>query len=264
MFLNRIGNKKRIAEQIYCHFPPHSVYLEPFFGCGGMLFQKPIAEDNIVNDNNGEVINCFMVAMKSPKELQEALEIMPYHKDLLDYFKTTTNIQDPVMRALKMLFLSNFTFMGHGETLKFTKNNQKIVLLKNLKNFFKSDFIKNTKFQSCDFRKFFKNLNYRNHNDKNKAFCYSDPPYLYTGNNYSEDFKQIKWTEQDFLDLIQIHIESGLRFAISEFDTPFIVEIAKQNKLNIIDIGERHNLNNKRVKILITNYDSKNVNLNLF
>ena len=69
---------------------------------------------------------------------------------------------------------------------------------------------------------------------------------------------------QDFLDLIQVHIESGLRFAISEFDTPFIVETVNKNKLNIIDIGERVNLGNKRTEILITNYNSKNVNLSLF
>ena len=41
MILRRLGNKKLIAEKIICHFPPHEIYIEPFFGAGGMFFNKP-------------------------------------------------------------------------------------------------------------------------------------------------------------------------------------------------------------------------------
>ena len=260
MFLNRIGNKTRIADKIYSHFPPHKTYLEPFFGCGGMLFnKKPIAKYNIVNDNNKEVFTCFMVAMTKPKELLRAIQVMPFHKDLLDYFKTT-KMTDDIMIALKVIFLSNFTFMGQGETLRFDNVNYKLNLIKKLKSFIASDFIQNIQLHNCDFRKFFTDVSFKNENAKNNAFAYSDPPYLNTENNYGENFKKIKWTKQDFLDLIQVHIESGLRFAISEFDDPFIIETAKQNNLNIITIGERLNLGNRRTEILITNYESKNLN----
>jgi len=32
MILRRIGNKKKIAADIHKFFPPHKIYIEPFFG----------------------------------------------------------------------------------------------------------------------------------------------------------------------------------------------------------------------------------------
>ena len=48
---------------------------------------------------------------------------------------------------------------------------------------------------------------------------------------------------------------------MSEFDHPFILEQAKQRDLNIIYIGERRNLKNKRTEILVTNYKNKQISL---
>jgi DNA adenine methylase len=50
MILRRLGNKSKIASEIYRHFPPHRTYVEPFFGAGGMFFNKPKAKYNILND----------------------------------------------------------------------------------------------------------------------------------------------------------------------------------------------------------------------
>ena len=43
---------------------------------------------------------------------------------------------------------------------------------------------------------------------------------------------------------------------MSEFDHPFVLEEAKRRNLNIINIGERKNLGNRRLEILITNYQN--------
>jgi len=51
--------------------------------------------------------------------------------------------------------------------------------------------------------------------------------------------------------------ETGCKFAMSEFDNEFILNQAKERNLNIIFIGERHNLKNKRTEILITNYQKE-------
>lgn len=50
MILRRLGNKQAIAHKIIPYFPPHKIYIEPFFGAGGMFFNKPKAKYNIVND----------------------------------------------------------------------------------------------------------------------------------------------------------------------------------------------------------------------
>lgn len=41
MVLRRLGNKAKIAGKIAEHLPPHKIYIEPFFGAGGMFFNKP-------------------------------------------------------------------------------------------------------------------------------------------------------------------------------------------------------------------------------
>ena len=41
---------------------------------------------------------------------------------------------------------------------------------------------------------------------------------------------------------------------MSEFDNEFILQQAKERGLNVIIIGERQNLKNRRTEILITNY----------
>jgi DNA adenine methylase len=44
-------------------------------------------------------------------------------------------------------------------------------------------------------------------------------------------------------------------FAMSEFDNDFILNQAKERGLNVITIGERNNIKNRRTEILITNYE---------
>lgn len=258
MFLNRIGSKRKLAKQIIPLFPNHKLYLEPFFGCGGLFFNKPLAEYNIVNDLNEDVINCFDVARKKPQELLEFLEITPCHQSLLKKWKKEVPESD-IERAVRMVLLSNYTYLGGGTNLKWTINNQKKLAIANLKDFLKSDYIKFTSFQATCYKKFFENLNFRSELDRNQAFCYSDPPYLNTKNNYANKFNAIKWVEEDFIELLKIHIQTGLRFAISEFDDPFILEACRQRNLNVIILGERGNLKNTRVEILITNYEAKNL-----
>jgi len=53
MILRRLGNKSKIAHEIQKYFPAHEIYIEPFFGAGGMFFNKPKAKYNIINDPSG-------------------------------------------------------------------------------------------------------------------------------------------------------------------------------------------------------------------
>ena len=57
MLIRRRGNKSKLAEKIIENFPPHEIYIEPFFGAGGLFFNKPLAKFNILNDLDKNVIN---------------------------------------------------------------------------------------------------------------------------------------------------------------------------------------------------------------
>lgn len=250
MILRRLGNKKKIAKDIQSHFPPHKIYIEPFFGAGGMFFNKPKAKYNIVNDLDSDVFNLFQVVMNQKEELEKAFYMMPIHSDLLDYWKDNLEV-DPVMRALRFLFLSNFTFMGKGTTLKIgTETHGKKNFNKKLDLCFET--IEGVQFTNFEYQKLFKSFQI-----KGGEFIYSDPPYLCTDDNYSNSF-----TEQDSFDLFECNEQTGCKWAMSEFDHPFILEQAKERNLNVITIGERQNLKNRRIEILVTNYE--NIQKDLF
>src|SRR6266496_430535 len=102
MILRRLGNKSKMAKTIVPYFPKHSIYIEPFFGAGGMFFNKPKVKYNIVNDLDGDVFNLFQIVTNRKDELIEQFEIMPIHSDLLAYWKENKE-PEPLRRALRFL-----------------------------------------------------------------------------------------------------------------------------------------------------------------
>ena len=84
--LNYPGSKKRIASWIIKHMPPHHSYLEPYFGCGAVLFAKQPAPIETVNDLDGEVVNFFRVIRdpESREKLQEWIAYTPYARQVYD------------------------------------------------------------------------------------------------------------------------------------------------------------------------------------
>ena len=256
MILRRLGNKSKLAESIYKTFPKHHVYIEPFFGAGGLYFNKPKAMHNIVNDIDDEVFNLWNVYTKQYDKLLEAIQNMPKSESLFNYWKTNDE-SDSVLKALRFLMLSNFGVMG-GSSLRTSVNNDKKILTDNYIN--NRNCIDDITICNLDFRKFYKNISYESMYVKNNftVLSYSDPPYLGTSDNYSHSFK-----EQDLIDLFDINCAlagkypSKYYFAISEFNNPFILEQAKQRNLNVIEIGERRNLGNRKMEILVCNYETE-------
>lgn len=53
------GSKWSLTDWIISLFPDHHSYLEPFFGSGAVLFNKPRSDIETVNDLDGNVINLF-------------------------------------------------------------------------------------------------------------------------------------------------------------------------------------------------------------
>ena len=64
----------------------------------------------------------------------------------------------------------------------------------------------------------------------------------------------------DFVDLLNVCINSGCKFAISEFNNPVVIDLAKEKGLEIIEITKRKTIRNINTEILIVNYE---VNFNM-
>lgn len=249
MILRRLGNKSKLADKILAHFPEHKIYVEPFFGAGGMFFNKPKSKYNILNDLDSEVFNLYqMVSLNKDKLIQELLK-MPISEDLWNYWKKNKET-DNIRKAIRFLFLSNFGFLGKPATLRFNSGNAINILINNIDKTHKMLF--GCEFMNTDFRNILDRISFKSDNEKFKTLIYCDPPYLDTGNNYNDSFN-----EKDSIDLFNCFSNFGGYFAMSEFDNEFILDQVSKRNLNIAIIGERRNLTNRKTEILITNYKTQ-------
>jgi DNA adenine methylase len=248
MILRRFGNKAGLADKIHAHFPAHDSYIELFFGSGGMFFNKPQSKYNICNDIDNEVYNLWSVMQTNSDELRDEIEQLPMHNTLWNDYKNK-KVENPILKAALFLMYSNFSYMGKGDTMRFTLNsNSKKILLQRFH--FTISKIKNVLFMCNDFRNVLSRISFTCI-EMGNVFIYADPPYFETA-QYSN-----KFTEQDTVDLFEMLVNSKIKFAISEFDNKKIIELSNSYNLNIITIGERRNMKNRRTEVLITNYNDE-------
>ena len=256
MILRRLGNKSKIASKILEYFPEHKCYVEPFFGAGGMFFNKPKAQYNIMNDLDNDVFNLYQVITHHKDKFESEFENTPIHSELLDHWKQNQET-DLIRKAIRFLHLSNFTLLGKGNTLKLVPyNNAKEILTQNIDLTYNK--LKNVQFTNFDFRKFIKSISFNPDRpmEVQNTFIYCDPPYQGTTNNYSNSFN-----ESDFINLVETLEQTGCKYAISEFNNDFVLDVAKQYNLIINVIGERCNLKNRKTEILLTNYSTNKLQL---
>ena len=112
------GSKWRIAKWIIDFLPDHHSYLEPFFGSGAILFNKPRSNIETVNDLDGNVVNLFEWIRKDPERLAHEIYYTPYARQI--YEEAFTAIpEDSFERAVNFYIKLN---MGHG----FRTNGEKV------------------------------------------------------------------------------------------------------------------------------------------
>ena len=112
------GSKWRLARKIISLFPEHHSYLEPFFGSGAVLFNKPRSNIETVNDLDGNVVNMFEWIRNAPERLAREIYYTPYSRQVYeDAFSTVP--EDSLQKAVNFYVRLQ---MGHG----FRTNGEKV------------------------------------------------------------------------------------------------------------------------------------------
>lgn len=112
------GSKWSIADWIISFFPEHHSYLEPYFGSGAVLFNKPRSHIETVNDLDGNVVNLFECIREDPERLARAIYLTPYARGVYDRAFT----EEPADRFDKALNFYIRLNMGRG----FRTNGEKV------------------------------------------------------------------------------------------------------------------------------------------
>lgn len=244
--LRRLGSKERIAEYILPLFPAHELYIELFFGAGGLFFSKPLAKYNIVNDIDDDVFNFFMTIKNKKDEFLNTLKKTPISESLFKYWDRNVEQAD-VWRAVRFFFLSNLGWLGLNKTMRFSIDNSKEVFEVNINKIFSH--LENVQIMSTSYENVLKKISFRHKKDLDRSFIYADPPYLDTTNNYRNGF-----TKNDFINLLNYLQNSNIKFAVSEFDNKFVINEAQKRGLKVNYIKKKQTLKNRNTEILITNY----------
>jgi DNA adenine methylase len=91
------GGKQRLASKIMKHFPPHSVYVEPFAGGAALLFAKPDTNTNyyqeVLNDNNQLIHRTYRYCRDNPEDFDKLIEYTPFGMDV--YREARVICRDP-------------------------------------------------------------------------------------------------------------------------------------------------------------------------
>lgn len=248
MLLTRLGNKKQISNDIYPYFPPHRMRITLFFGAGGMYFNTPKSKYNIINDLDDDITNLFLMVTEKPNQLIDSIYSMPISKTLLNHWKTNIP-QDPVTKAARFLLLSNFTYLGKGDTIRFGVGKEKETLIPKIKKTLA--YLGDDRIMNEDFRNVVKKVSFsKNLITRDQSMIYLDPVYLGTSHYY----RVPTWTEEDSFDCFNIMSNEGIPAAMSEFDHPFILSEAKKRGFTVIPIKKRLNIKGEALEVLITNY----------
>ncbi len=112
------GSKWSLSDWIISFFPEHHSYLEPFFGSGAVLFNKPRSNIETVNDLDGNVVNLFEWIRRDPERLAHEIYYTPYARQVYeDAFAVVP--EESLRRAVNFYIRLN---MGHG----FRTNGEKV------------------------------------------------------------------------------------------------------------------------------------------
>lgn len=118
------GGKAYLADWIIGHFPPHTHYVEPFFGGGSVLFAKPPewvdGHSEVVGDLNGELTN-FWDVLRDDRlfaRFQRAVRATPCSEGefrLAKFTLESRSLMDPVDRAVAFFVVNRQSRQGLGK-----------------------------------------------------------------------------------------------------------------------------------------------------
>jgi DNA adenine methylase len=115
------GGKRRLAAQIYPHFPAHTCYVEPFAGAAALLMlrEKP-AKVEVINDVNRDLVCLYRVVQHHLEEFCRQFKWALVSRQMFAWLKSTeTASLTDIQRAARFFYLQQLAFGGKVEGRNF-------------------------------------------------------------------------------------------------------------------------------------------------
>lgn len=116
-----MGGKRRLVDRILPLIPPHSCYVELFAGGAALFFMRPqLAEHNVINDINGELVNLYRVVQNHLPEFFRQFSWSLSSRQGFEWFQVMKpEALTDIQRATRFFFLQHHAFGGKVEGQSF-------------------------------------------------------------------------------------------------------------------------------------------------
>ena len=218
-----LGGKSKLAATIVPLIAsiPHTTYVEPFFGMGGVFFRrrlKPRAE--VINDRSTELFNFFR---QLQQHYQALLDCMKWQLTFRSEFDRLVEM-DPLkltelQRAARFIYLQKLAFGGKSDGQAFGVFGERPARfdITNLTDTLEQlhQRLSSVTIENLDWREVLPRY------DRPDALFYLDPPYWNCENDYGKGM----FARDDFTDMAALLADIQGRFIISLNDVPDVREI---------------------------------------
>lgn len=110
------GSKKRMARELIALMPEHDCYCEIFGGSAAVLFAKPPAKLDVLNDIDGELMNFYTQLKKDLLPFWESHALaLASRKEFMKMKQPDASLTD-YERAWRFYYLNRLSFAGKGGT----------------------------------------------------------------------------------------------------------------------------------------------------
>ena len=227
------GSKWNIAKQLVGMIPEHHSYVEPYFGSGAVLFNKPVSDIETVNDLDSNVTNLFRCIQQDPERLARMVMTTPFSREIYDGQFESNIIQtmyfDNFQKAVHFLVCC---WQGHG----FRTNGYKVGWKNDIQgresmyalwNWYRlpewiigiAERLRQVQIENRPALEVIERFNYEN------VFMYIDPPYLLdtrSGKQYAHEM-----SGADHEELLKILLQSNAKIMVSGYESEMYNEYLK-------------------------------------
>ena len=106
------GAKLRIARKIVRSLPPHYAWVEGFCGSAALTFAKKPAPIEVINDQDGQIVNLFNQLRNNSRALCRAIALTPYAREEFQLSRVPEEGLEPLERARRFLVRTMMTVNG--------------------------------------------------------------------------------------------------------------------------------------------------------
>ncbi len=263
-FIKWVGGKQSIADQLLACFPEDfDCFYEPFVG-GGSVFMATEWKHAVISDVNDWLIDTYKAIRDDWQRVAKILDTMPNQKSFFLELRTkhSSLYKNHFERAAAFIYLNKTCFRGLFRVNKdgyfnvpYGEYDRRYYDPANLEGV--SQLLSKVEIHTGDFELCLASVSSRD-------FVYFDPPYYKLGgfsdfNRYTPD--QFKEAEHIRLAALCRELdERGIRWAVSNSDTPFTRELFKGFCFTAVNARREINLKSQDRNIselLFTNYEVK-------